>query len=32
MIPITPAELAAYIDHAQVRAYAQRKEFEKRFA
>ena len=29
MNPITPAELAAYFDHTQLRAYAQRKDFEK---
>ena len=29
MIPITPAELAAYFDHTQLRAYAQRRDFEK---
>ena len=29
MIPITPAELAAYFDHTQLRAYAQRGDFEK---
>ena len=29
MNPITPAELAAYFDHTQLRAYAQRSDFEK---
>ena len=29
MNPITPAELAAYFDHTQLRAYAQRGDFEK---
>ena len=29
MNPITPAKLAAYFDHTQLRAYAQRKDFEK---
>ena len=29
MNPITPAELAAYFDHTQLRAYAQHKDFEK---
>lgn len=29
MNSITPAELAAYFDHTQLRAYAQRKDFEK---
>ena len=29
MNPITPAELAAYFDHTQLRAYAQRRDFEK---
>ena len=28
MNPITPAELAAYFDHTQLRAYAQRSDFD----